>query len=92
MWPAFRLLAEDMVWCPEWYFNYWGFTPLANPAYDYLETGLCHGQYPGQKWEKSRITNFDSVHKAENWHRYGFEWAADKASCQCYGCRFMEIN
>ena len=78
--PAFRLLAEDMVWCPEWQLmTYWGFNPDVNPAYDYAETGLCHGEYPEQKWERSGFNNFDSVHKAELWHTYGFEWSADKA-------------
>ena len=79
MWPAFRLLAEDLVWCPEWYFTYWGFSPDYSPAYDYLGSALCHGEHPQQKWQKSRIGQYDSVHKAENWHRYGFEWASDRA-------------
>ena len=77
--PVFRLLSENLVWCPEWYISYLGHTPLVSPAHDYLETGLCHGQNPGQKWEKSKISNFDSVHKADGWHRYGFEWTNEKA-------------
>ena len=80
VWPAFRLLAEDMVWCPEWQLmTYWGFTPDVSSAYDSAEIGLCHGEYPDQKWERSGINNFDSVYKAEFWHTYGFEWAEDRA-------------
>ena len=79
MWPGLRLLAEDLVWCPEIYITYWGFTPQVNPDYDYLETALCHGEFPHHKWQKTRISNFDSVHKAKEWHRYGFEWATDRA-------------
>ena len=75
---AMRLLAEDLVWCPEWdllvYLGYKSGSP-----YDSLKNQLCYGRFPNQKWQSFEQTDFDNKHNAESWHIYGFEWTQNKA-------------
>ena len=78
VWPAIWLVAEDLVWGPEWdlweYFGYRG-----DVGYDNMGNHLMTGPWNAQKWDSSWRSNFDATYDGEAWHVYGFEWTASNA-------------
>ena len=80
MWPALWLIAEDLVWGPEWdMWEYFGFRSDVDPPYDNMGNHLFFGEYPNGKWRSSWLNRFDDVYDCELWHTYGFEWTAEEA-------------
>ena len=77
VWPAFWLIAEDMVWGPEWdMWEYFGFRSDVDPPYDNMGMHLFSTD---NKWKSHWLNRFDDVYDCEAWHTYGFEWTADYA-------------
>ena len=73
VWPALWLIAEDLVWGPEWdCFEYFGYRQDA--GYDVMGTHLLYDEYPDQKWSTFWVHDFDLTYDAGAWHVYGFEW------------------
>jgi hypothetical protein len=78
VWPAFWLVAEDLVWGPEWdMWEYFG--DRAGVGSDIMGNHLAVDQWPNVKWDSSWIHSFDSTYDCEAWHVYGFEWTASNA-------------
>jgi hypothetical protein len=80
VWPALWLIAEDLVWCPEWdCFEYFGYK--ASVGYDMMGMHLCYDAYPNQQWMTGSgyVTNYDATYNCEAWHTYGFEWTSTYA-------------
>ena len=77
VWPALWLIAEDLVWGPEWdMFEYFGKNTVGE---DVMGMHLLVDEWPNQKWDTGYIYNFDATYDCEAWHVYGFEWTAEKA-------------
>ena len=82
VWPAIWMVAEDLVWGPEWdLWEYFGYR--SDVGYDnmgmHLMTGYQqHGNmWPNQDamlWDDEWIKPFDTNYDAEAWHIYGWEW------------------
>jgi beta-glucanase (GH16 family) len=82
VWPAIWLVAEDLVWGPEWdLWEYFGYRE--DVGYDNMGMHLMTGyeQYgnlwPDQdptRWNEGWIKPFDTLYDAEAWHVYGWEW------------------
>ena len=94
VWPAFWLIAEDLMWGPEWdMWEYFGYRPDVDPPNDNMGAHLCFGQWPKQKWRFHWLNQFDNENDIQSWHTYGFEWTADKArwvnSCDMH---FPDLN
>jgi len=70
LWPALWLVAEDLVWGPEW--DMWEYFGCKNNkvGYDAMGMHLCSGSWPHEKWHSGWIQNFGS----SAWHVYGWEW------------------
>ena len=80
MWPALWLIAEDLVWGPEWdAFEYFGTRQSLN-ATDVMGMHLMTGEHPNTTWHSHWEYNFDSNYDNEAWHKYGFEWTATEAN------------
>ncbi|MHC4068578.1 MAG: glycoside hydrolase family 16 protein [Planctomycetota bacterium] len=78
VWPALWLIAEDLIWGPEWdMFEYFGYR--SDYGYDVMLMNLAYGSWPSISWLGDRINNYDTVYDCEAWHIYGFEWTADYA-------------
>lgn len=77
VWPALWLIAEDLVWGPEWdMFEYFGKNTVGE---DVMGMHLLVDEWPNQKWDTGYIYNFDATYDCEAWHVYGFEWTEEKA-------------
>ena len=77
VWPALWLIAEDLVWGPEWdMFEYFGKNTEGN---DVMGMHMLVDEWPNQKWSTGYILNFNRDFNCEAWHVYGFEWTEDKA-------------
>ena len=82
VWPAIWMVAEDLVWGPEWdLWEYFGYRE--DVGYDnmgmHLMTGYeQHGNlWPNQDarlWDDQWIKPFDTQYDADAWHIYGWEW------------------
>ena len=80
VWPALWLIAEDLVWGPEWdMWEYFGHRSEVDPPYDNMGAHLCFGEWPKQKWRSHWLNQFDMKNDIESWHTYGFEWTAQHA-------------
>jgi beta-glucanase (GH16 family) len=78
VWPAIWLIAEDLVWGPEWdLWEYFGYRP--DRGYDNMGMHLMTGLWDNQKWNPQWIRPFDTLYDCEAWHIYGWEWTADYA-------------
>ncbi|MHC4245102.1 MAG: glycoside hydrolase family 16 protein, partial [Planctomycetota bacterium] len=78
VWPALWLIAEDLIWGPEWdMFEYFGYR--ADRGYDVMLMNLAYGSWPNIRWLGDTIYNYDTIFDCETWHIYGFEWTEDFA-------------
>jgi beta-glucanase (GH16 family) len=78
VWPALWLIAEDLVWGPEWdMWEYFGYR--SDIGYDTMGNHLLYDEYPNEKWKSNWINNFDTTYDCEAWHIYGFEWTDTEA-------------
>lgn len=90
VWPALWLIAEDLVWGPEWdMFEYFGKNNVGN---DVMGMHLLVDEWPNQKWDTGYIFNFDALYNCEAWHIYGFEWTEEKAVWTVDGEVKRELN
>ncbi len=79
VWPAWWLIAEDLVWAPEWdMFEYFGYKK--DIGYDQMGTHLASGEWPGIDWNSHWISGYDKQFDCEAWHVYGFEWTDSTAT------------
>jgi|TARA_B110000967_G_scaffold9892_1_gene9899 beta-glucanase (GH16 family) len=77
VWPALWLIAEDLVWGPEWdMFEYFGKNVKGD---DVMGMHLFVGEYNSRWWNTDFIHDFDKNYDCEAWHIYGFEWTEEKA-------------
>jgi beta-glucanase (GH16 family) len=77
VWPALWLIAEDLVWGPEWdMFEYFGKNVEGD---DVMGMHLFVGEYNSRWWNTDFIHDFDKNYDCEAWHIYGFEWTEEKA-------------
>lgn len=77
VWPALWLIAEDLVWGPEWdMFEYFGKNVEGD---DVMGMHLFVGEYDSRWWNTDFIHDFDKNYDCEAWHIYGFEWTEEKA-------------
>lgn len=77
VWPALWLIAEDLVWGPEWdMFEYFGKNTVGS---DVMAMNLMSSEWPQIQWSTGYIYNFDQEYDCEAWHIYGFEWTEEKA-------------
>ena len=77
VWPALWLIAEDLVWGPEWdMFEYFGKNVKGD---DVMGMHLFVGEYDSRWWNTDFIHDFDKNYDCEAWHIYGFEWTEEKA-------------
>ena len=77
VWPALWLIAEDLVWGPEWdMFEYFGKNTVGE---DVMGMHLLVDEWPNQKWDTGYIYNFDATYGCEVWHVFGFEWPEEFA-------------
>jgi len=78
VWPAAWLIAEDLVWGPEWdMWEYFGYRP--DYGYDVMIEALFSTEYPASEWDGSYTQPFDATYDCESWHVYGFEWTDTEA-------------
>ncbi len=79
VWPAYWLIAEDLIWGPEWdVFEYFGYRP--DHGYDVMGMNLAYGSYPNINWLTNWIYGYDATYDCEAWHVYGWEWGPDSAT------------
>lgn len=77
VWPAIWLVAEDLVWGPEWdILEYFGYREEV--GYDDMGMHLCTGTSPDIHWKSHWITPFTDTYGTD-FHTYGFEWTDDCA-------------
>lgn len=92
VWPALWLIAEDLVWGPEWdMWEYFGYRQDAG-GYDVMGTHLLRDEYPNQKWSSSWIQDFDATYDNQQWHIYGFEWTDTHAKWYIDGVLVHTLN
>ena len=73
VWPAMWLIAEDLIWGPEWdMWEYFG--DNENAGKDVMGCHLCYGEWPDINWKSYFIEDFDATYDCESWHVYGFLW------------------
>lgn len=78
VWPAIWMIAEDLVWGPEWdLFEYFG--DMWTEGQDVMNMSLMTGTWRRPNWYNTRIRPYDATYDCEAWHVYGFEWTADYA-------------
>jgi len=78
VWPALWLIAEDLIWGPEW--DMWEFFGYrSDHGYDLMMMNLAYGSYPNIKWLGDKIQPYDATYDCEAWHVYGFEWSSGYA-------------
>ena len=66
VWPALWLIAEDLVWGPEWdMWEYFGHRSEVDPPYDNMGAHLCFGEWPKQKWRSHWLNQFDMKNDIE---------------------------
>ena len=91
VWPAYWLIAEDLIWGPEWdVFEYFGYRP--DRGYDVMLMNLAYGSWPHIYWLGDTIYNYDTIYDCETWHIYGFEWTADYAKFFIDGVKVYQMN
>ncbi len=79
VWPAAWLIAEDLVWGPEWdMWEYFGYNSEEDGE-DLMGCHLCYGEYPNTMWSSYFIQDFDEIYDSESWHIYGFQWCSNHA-------------
>lgn len=79
VWPALWLIAEDLVWGPEWdMFEYFGYR--SDVGYDVMGMHLARGEWPSITWHSSWIRDYNLNYGNETWHTYGFEWKENEAN------------
>ena len=77
VWPALWLIAEALVWGPEWdMWEYFGYRWHFGLPYDTMGMGLFSAD---NKWRYHFLDHFDNVYNCEAWHTYGFEWTSEYA-------------
>ncbi len=78
VWPAIWMIAEDMVWGPEWdIWEYFGYR--SDVGHDNMGTHLMTGLWNSQKWNSNWISSYDATYDCEAWHVYGWEWTDTEA-------------
>ena len=91
VWPAIWLIAEDLVWGPEWdIFEYFGYRK--DVGYDNMGTHLATGEWPSVDWKSHWIEQYDAVFDCQAWHIYGFEWTATQAIWHIDGKEVHRLN
>jgi beta-glucanase (GH16 family) len=100
VWPAIWLVAEDLVWGPEWdLWEYFGYRE--DVGYDNMGMHLMTGyeQYgnvwPDQdptRWNSGWLKPFDALYDAEAWHIYGWEWTDSYAKWYIDGNLVRTLN
>jgi beta-glucanase (GH16 family) len=94
VWPAYWLIAEDLIWGPEWdIYEYFGYR--SDYGYDVMMNALAYGTYPNISWlgdGDGPLTNFDATYDCESWHVYGFEWTSEYAKFYVDGAVVSQIN
>lgn len=91
VWPALWLIAEDLVWGPEWdCFEYFGWR--GDVGYDNMGMHLLRDEYPNEKWSSAWISGYDAGYDCEAWHTYGFEWTDTYAKWFIDGVEVRHLN
>jgi beta-glucanase (GH16 family) len=90
VWPALWLIAEDLVWGPEWdMFEYFGQNVEGD---DVMAMHLFVGEWDSPRWSTGFIFNFDQEYDCEAWHIYGFQWTEEKAVWSVDGVVKRELS
>lgn len=76
VWPAVWMIADDLIWGPEWdIFEYFGSRDVGK---DIMGNHLATDTYKTSdfdiRWNDNWIRNFDRDYDCETWHDYGFLW------------------
>ena len=79
VWPAIWLVAEDLIWGPEWdLWEYFG--DREGVGSDIMGMHLMTGLWGKVKWNSDWLAGFDAQYDAEKWHVFGWEWTDDSAT------------
>jgi beta-glucanase (GH16 family) len=91
VWPALWLIAEDLIWGPEWdMWEYFGWR--SDVGYDQMGMHLAYDEWPNVKWQSGWIGNYDANYTNDTWHTYGFEWTTNKAVWSVDGVVTRTLN
>ena len=76
VWPAVWMIADDLVWGPEWdIFEYFGSRDVGKDIMgNHLATDTYVSSDNDIKWNANWIRRFDQDYDCEAWHDYGFLW------------------
>ena len=90
VWPAYWLIAEDLIWGPEWdIFEYFGYR--GDLGHDVMITALAYDVEPNMGWKTKPILDFDATYDCQAWHVYGFEWGPDSATWWIDGVKVAHV-
>ena len=90
VWPAYWLIAEDLIWGPEWdIFEYFGYR--GDLGHDVMITALAYDVEPNMGWKTKPIRDFDATYDCQAWHVYGFEWGSDSATWWIDGVEVAQV-
>lgn len=79
VWPAIWLVAEDLIWGPEWdLWEYFG--NRGGVGSDIMGMHLMTGLWGKVKWNSAWLFGFDAQYDAGEWHVFGWEWTDDSAT------------
>jgi beta-glucanase (GH16 family) len=79
VWPAIWLVAEDLIWGPEWdLWEYFG--DREGVGSDIMGMHLMTGLWGKVKWNSDWLVGFDAQYDSEAWHIFGWEWTNDTAT------------
>lgn len=90
VWPALWLVAEDLVWGPEWdMFEYFGKNTEGD---DVMGMHLLFDEWPNEKWRTGFLQDYHKNYDCEAWHIYGFEWTDSDAIWSIDGLEVHRLN
>ena len=79
VWPAIWLVAEDLIWGPEWdLWEYFG--DRKGVGSDIMGMHLMTGLWGKVKWNSDWLFGFDAQYDSDAWHIFGWEWTDDVAT------------
>lgn len=81
VWPAVWMIADDLVWGPEWdIFEYFGSRDVGKDIMgNHLATGTYVSDDDDLLWDDNWLFNYDAEYTCEDWHTYGFVWTDTRA-------------